>query len=70
MSLVLAAVSLGEIELAKSALEAARRLAPGYVEARLKGLNTYHHAEDANRLTLAFRIAAGLEEPSAAVRPS
>lgn len=50
------------------ALQAARRLAPGYVEARLKGQNTYHHAKDANRLTLAFRIAAGLEESPAAVQ--
>jgi hypothetical protein len=35
------------------------------VAARLHGRHTYQRAEDGDRLVLAFRIAAGLEEPSA-----
>lgn len=60
------AVGLGDIALAKSALDAARKLAPAYVDVRLNGQNGYQRPDDRNRVTLAMRIAAGLEEPRAA----
>lgn len=60
------AVGLGEIEVARKALDTARKLAPAYVDVRLNGQNGYHRLEDRNRLTLAVRIAAGLEKPGAA----
>jgi len=64
-SMTIAAVGLGNLDVARSALEAAQRLAPDYVAARLSGKHTYQRAEDGERLVLAFRIAAGLEDPSA-----
>ena len=64
-SAAIAAVGLGNLDVARSALESARRLAPEYVAARLSGGHTYQRAEDGDRLVLAFRIAAGLEDPSA-----
>lgn len=67
-SVAIAAAGLGNLELAKSALDSARRLAPEYVAARLQGQHTYQRAEDGERLVLAFRIAAGLEKPSAVAR--
>ena len=64
-SVAIAAVGLGNLDVARSALETARRLAPEYVAARLNGRHTYQRAADGERLVLAFRIAAGLEKPSA-----
>lgn len=58
-------VGLGEIEKAKMALEAARRLGPEYVQARLNGPDPYP-AEFSRRYVTFLRIAAGLEDPSAA----
>lgn len=60
------AVGLGDIGLARTALDAARKLAPAYVDVRLNGQNGYRRPEDQNRVTLAMRIAAGLEQPQAA----
>jgi tetratricopeptide (TPR) repeat protein len=60
------AVGVGDLASASAALEAARRIAPEYVERRLRGESSFHRPEDASRITLAFRIAAGLEDPSAA----
>jgi len=50
----------------KAAFEAARRLAPEYIQQRLDGLSYYRNAEHRQRGTLFLRIAAGLEDPSAA----
>ena len=66
MNYALVAVGLGDIATARAALEAARRLAPEYVQRRLDGESPYHRPEDRRRVTTAFRIAAGLEDPSAA----
>ena len=57
---------LGEIEKAKTALEAARRLAPGLIESRLEGDTSFRNPNDQNRQKVFLRIAAGLEDPSAA----
>ena len=65
-SMTIAAVGLGNLDVARSALEAAQRLAPDYVAARLSGKHTYQRVEDGERLVLALRIAAGLDDPSAA----
>jgi adenylate cyclase len=59
-------VGLRQIENAKVELEKARRLAPEYVEARLRGVSVFRRDEDRRRQTLFARIAAGLEDPSAA----
>ena len=66
MNHALVAVGLGDIAAARAALEAARRLAPEYVQRRLAGESPYHRPEDRRRVTTALRIAAGLEDPSAA----
>ena len=66
MNHVLVAVGAGDIASARAALEAARRLAPEYIRSRLEGESAYHRPEDRQRITAAFRIAAGLEDPSAA----
>lgn len=63
---VMVAVGAGDIPSARAALEAARRLAPEYVQGRLDGKSAYQRPEDRQRVTLAFRIAAGLEDPRAA----
>jgi adenylate cyclase len=59
-------VGLGDIDKAAAALTTARQLSPGYVEARLKGVTVYRRPEDRCRQTVFLRIAAGLEDPSAA----
>ncbi len=62
----LAYVGLGDIEHAKAALEAARRLAPAFVQGRLDGEMLCRDPEHRNRCTTFYRIAAGLEDLSAA----
>ena len=59
-------VGLGEIDEAKAALKAARSLAPETVQSRLDGFAIYRKPDDRQRQTIFLRIAAGLEEPSAA----
>ena len=59
-------VGLGEIDRAKAALETARALAPGMVQARLKLHPAGKGTEFQQRNGLFLRIAAGLEDPSAA----
>lgn len=66
MNYVLVAVGAGDVARAMAALETARRLAPEYIQRRLDGESAYRRPEDAQRVTTAFRIAAGLEDPSAA----
>ena len=62
---VLVAVGAGDIAGARAAFETARRLAPDYVQRRLNGESAYRRPEDAQRVTTAFRVAAGLEDPNA-----
>ena len=59
-------VGVGDIGKAKAALENLRRLSPEFVELRLKGISTFRRPEDRERLAVFMRIAAGLEDPSAA----
>jgi adenylate cyclase len=62
----LAYVGLAEIDKAKAALDRVRRIAPEFVQARLEGFAPYRKAEDRERYSVFLRIAAGLEDPSAA----
>ena len=62
----LAFVGMGEIEHAKAALETARRLGPAFVQSRLDGEMPYRQTEHRQRYMIFYRIAAGLEDPSAA----
>ena len=66
MSLAVHCVGLGEISQAKNAFEAVRRIAPDFVASRLSGGFYTGSAEDRERHQLFLRIAAGLEDPSAA----
>jgi len=59
-------VGIGDIEAAKDACAEARRLAPALVERILAGRAIYRKPEHLLRTTTFFRIAAGLEDPSAA----
>ena len=64
--LAVSLVGLGEFEKARVALDEARRIAPEYVELGLVGGLGYNDPEQNRRGLLFLRIAAGLEEPSAA----
>jgi hypothetical protein len=57
---------MGEIDKAKVALVEGQRLAPEYFKIRLEGFSAYARQEDRTRQTTFLRIAAGLEDPSAA----
>jgi hypothetical protein len=59
-------VGLGDIEAAKPACTEARRLAPAWVERVLAGGGTYRKPDHLRRAKTFLRIAAGLEDPSAA----
>jgi TolB-like protein len=59
-------VGVGEIDRARAAFEAGRRLAPEYFRTRLEGTPLYARPEDHRRQHIFLRIAAGLENPSAA----
>ena len=59
-------VGLGDVDKAKAALEIARRLAPEFVRSRLDGDVPFRNPEHRQRYTTFLRIAAGLEDPSAA----
>ena len=59
-------VGMGEIDEAKTVFAALQRLAPGYARSKLEGLSLYAQAEDRARSQIFLRIAAGLENPSAA----
>ena len=65
-NLCLVAVGAGDIETAKTAFAAVRRLAPEMAQSRLDGKSAYHRLEDKQRVLLAWRIGAGLEDPGAA----
>lgn len=64
--LAMSYVGLGDIAKAKIAFEAARRLSPEYVQARLDGYSLWQKPEDRRRNTVFMRIAAGLEDASVA----
>jgi tetratricopeptide (TPR) repeat protein len=66
MALAMVAVGAGDLACARSAIERARAIAPDYVRNRLEGRSSFLQDEDVRLTTLAFRIAAGLEDASAA----
>jgi len=59
-------VGIGDIAAASSACAEARRLAPAWVERGLSGRFVYRKPDHLHRATTFMRIAAGLEDPSAA----
>jgi adenylate cyclase len=59
-------VGLGEIDRARAALETALKVGPEFVRVRLDGWSVYAKPEDRARQITFLRIAAGLEDPSAA----
>jgi TolB-like protein/Flp pilus assembly protein TadD len=65
-SLAACLVGLGEIDKAKAAFETGQNLAPEYFRIRTDGMSVYARAEDRKRSVTFLRIAAGLEDPSAA----
>lgn len=65
-TMAVAWVGLGDVAKAKAALEMARRLGPEFVERRLRGEMPYRNAEHRHRHTVFLRIAAGVEDASAA----
>ncbi|MDI1282753.1 MAG: adenylate/guanylate cyclase domain-containing protein [Reyranella sp.] len=64
--LAMSYVALGEIERAKAALGAARRVGPEFVERVLTGTFPHRNPEHLRRMTTFLHIAAGLEDPSTA----
>ena len=59
-------VGLGEIDKAKTQFETVQRLLPNWVASRLRGEWTFRRPEDVKRYATFLRVAAGLEDPSAA----
>ena len=59
-------VGLGDLTRARADLEAARRFSPKFVERALAGNLVFYNPDHLRRITTFIRIAAGLEEPSAA----
>ena len=59
-------VGLGEFKRARAALAKARSIAPEFVENFVAGDAPYRNPEHLRRVTTSLRIAAGLEDPSAA----
>jgi adenylate cyclase len=65
-NLVVCLVGSGEIDKARMAFNVGQALAPQYFRTRLDGTSSYAQPGDRSRATTYLRIAAGLEEPSAA----
>ena len=60
-------VGLGEIGKAKAMFETLRKVAsPELLRSRLEGMWAFGRSEDRRRATIFLRVAAGLEDPSAA----
>jgi adenylate cyclase len=59
-------VGLNQIQKAKAAFETARRLAPAFVQYRSSGMLYFRNPEHRQRFVTFSRIAAGLDDPSAA----
>ena len=66
VSLAISYIGLGEIGKAKAALAEARRVGPEFIASRLAGGFPFRKPEHLRRATTFLRIAAGLEDPSAA----
>jgi tetratricopeptide (TPR) repeat protein len=64
--LVYCLVGAGEIEKAKAAFETGQNVAPTYLRTRLEGVSNLARPEDRRRAQTFCRVAAGLEDPSAA----
>jgi tetratricopeptide (TPR) repeat protein len=65
-NLAVCLVGAGEIEKAKAVFSAGQRMAPEYFRGRLEGTLPLARAEHRKRVQTFLRIAAGLEDPSAA----
>jgi adenylate cyclase len=63
---VICLVGTGEIDKAKAAFNAAYGLAPEFFRARLEGYSMFGRPKDRQRAIIFLRVAAGLEDPSAA----
>jgi tetratricopeptide (TPR) repeat protein len=59
-------VGTGEIDEAKRAFAKGRKLSPEYFKMRLEGQSPFARPEDRKRFKTFLRIAAGLDDPSAA----
>jgi len=59
-------LGLGEIEKGKAAFDKLREIAPVYVESRVRGHTIWVDPEVRKRALTFYRVAAGLEDPSAA----
>ena len=66
ITLVGCLVGMGEIGKARAAFAQGQRLAPDYFRIRLEGTSAYARPEDRKRQHTFLRVAAGLEDPSAA----
>ena len=66
LGLVVGYVGMGRIDEAKAAFARLRQIAPLFAQSRLDGPTTHGRAEDRQRVQTFARIAAGLEDPSAA----
>jgi adenylate cyclase len=64
--LAICLVGVGEIDKAKAAFTIGQKLSPAFFGSRLKGTPAYARPEDRKRADTFLRIAAALEEPSAA----
>jgi TolB-like protein/class 3 adenylate cyclase len=65
-TLVLCLVGAGEIDKAKAAFAAGQKLWPAFFRSRLNGDTMAARPEDRGRTLIFMRVAAGLEDPSAA----
>ena len=66
-NLAVCLVGAGEIEKAKAAFETLQKMAPAeFIRRGLEGASGFGRSEDRKRATTFLRIAAGLEDPSAA----
>ena len=59
-------VGMGEIGRARVVFDRLRKLAPDYAQQSLEGASLFGRPEDRHRVGMFLRIAAGLEDPSAA----
>ena len=66
MFLAASEVGLGSLETAVAVLEKARHIAPGFIQNRLDGGMPFRNPEHLKRFTTFLRVAAGVEDPSAA----
>ena len=63
---ILCCIGAGEIGKARELYEQLKRIAPEFVRSRLEGESTYWRPDDRKRQQIFTRIAAGLDDPSAA----